>query len=86
MAAGQSVPHVHVHIIPRLKEDGEGDGIYERLEGEDGNVGGGLWDLRKRPEVRGSFGKIEEGERRNRSEEEMRREASFFRGLMEGSD
>lgn len=48
--AGQTVPHVHCHIIPRLKVedggDGEKDGIYERLQGEEGNIGGGLWDVR----------------------------------------
>lgn len=36
VAAGQSVPHVHCHIIPRYLKDGWGDGIYEALESNEG--------------------------------------------------
>lgn len=42
--AGQSVPHVHAHIIPRQKRDldhlGGTDAIYDKLDGEEGDVGG----------------------------------------------
>jgi len=73
--AGQTVPHMHCHIIPRTRvnenEIGEGDGIYDRLQGEEGNVGGGLWDLRERPEQVGKFPVIEDEDRRVRSKEEM---------------
>ncbi|ANZ77400.1 BA75_05116T0 [Komagataella pastoris] len=31
-AAGQSVPHLHTHLIPRYYPDGYGDGIYAKLE------------------------------------------------------
>jgi bis(5'-adenosyl)-triphosphatase len=53
--AGQTVPHVHCHIIPRVK-GGEvvGDAVYDRLQSEDGNVGGGLWDV-QRPVQEGRF-------------------------------
>jgi len=41
--AGQSVPHVHAHIIPRQRRDldhlGGTDAIYEMLDGEEGDVG-----------------------------------------------
>jgi diadenosine tetraphosphate (Ap4A) HIT family hydrolase len=41
-AAGQSVPHVHVHVIPRKPGDmdsrGGGDAIYEMMEGSEGNI------------------------------------------------
>jgi diadenosine tetraphosphate (Ap4A) HIT family hydrolase len=41
--AGQSVPHLYVHIIPRRKGDpgdrGGNDAIYEMMEGEEGNIG-----------------------------------------------
>jgi bis(5'-adenosyl)-triphosphatase len=36
IAAGQSVPHVHCHIVPRFLKDGWGDGIYEALENNEG--------------------------------------------------
>lgn len=36
IAAGQSVPHVHCHIIPRYMNDGWGDGIYTALESNEG--------------------------------------------------
>jgi bis(5'-adenosyl)-triphosphatase len=81
--SGQTVPHMHCHIIPRTKESaGEGDGIYDRLQGEEGNVGGGLWDLRKRPGPRGKFPRIEEAERKPRSKEDMSAEAEMYRELM----
>jgi bis(5'-adenosyl)-triphosphatase len=81
--SGQTVPHVHCHIIPRTKESsGEGDGIYDRLQGEEGNVGGGLWDLRERPEQRGKFPRIEEDQRKPRSKEDMNAEAEMYKELM----
>ena len=33
--SGQSVPHLHTHIIQRYKTDGYGDSIYTKLEVED---------------------------------------------------
>lgn len=36
VASGQSVPHVHCHIIPRYFKDGWGDGIYTALETNEG--------------------------------------------------
>lgn len=41
--AGQSVPHVHAHIIPRKAADldhrGGTDAVYDMLDGEEGNLG-----------------------------------------------
>jgi len=80
--SGQTVPHVHVHIIPRTKESsGEGDGIYDRLQGEEGNVGGALWD--RRAVAIGKFPKIEDVDRKPRSAEDMNAEAGFYREQME---
>lgn len=91
--AGQSVNHVHVHVIPRRKgdvEEGKGDEIYERMDGSEGNLGRaweeytGLQRRRGELEVRKEreFGG-DEGKRVDRSEDEMRREAEMLRGEME---
>lgn len=91
--AGQSVNHVHVHIIPRRKgdcEEGKGDEIYERMDGSEGNLGK-VWEeysslQRRRGELEArkerEFG-VDEEKRVNRSEEEMGREAEMLRGEME---
>lgn len=99
--AGQSVNHVHVHIIPRRKGDvdeGKGDEIYERLDGQEGNLGR-VWEdylelqrrRRENDEAQRTGRKEKEiqggpdgdARRVNRSEEEMRREAEWLRQEME---
>ncbi|GAB7348317.1 hypothetical protein MBLNU459_g6295t2 [Dothideomycetes sp. NU459] len=90
-AAGQSVPHVHAHVIPRHDRDmegrGGGDKIYELLEGEEGNVGGHLREREGEgePEGRrgGRFPKVEDSERKPRSMEAMQEEAEWLAREME---
>jgi bis(5'-adenosyl)-triphosphatase len=80
--SGQSVPHVHCHVIPRLKGNGHGDDIYNRMASEEGNVGGALWDRDHRPKAGGQFPKIEDAAREPRSAEDMAKEAQFLRDQM----
>ncbi|MCJ1308235.1 hypothetical protein MMC25_001888 [Agyrium rufum] len=83
--AGQSVPHVHAHLIPRRKSDlderGGNDRIYGMLEDEEGDVGGLQW-LRERQKERAKFPAVDDQARVGRSEEEMVREAEMLAGEM----
>ena len=73
--AGQSVPHVHVHILPRYRGDLErNDDIYDKLE---------TWA--PRDELSNAKPKLnlpEDSERRDRSEEEMAEEASIYASII----
>lgn len=80
-AAGQSVPHLHAHIIPRKAEDlsqrGGTDAIYDMLEGDEGNIGRQLQDV-----ARPKFPPIDESGRKPRSESEMAAEARMLAAAM----
>ncbi|KAI1824001.1 hit domain-containing protein [Xylaria intraflava] len=93
--AGQTVPHLHVHVIPRIHgetaKDAEtqGDAIYELIAEEAGNVGGALWDQlvrAGRPQPRGAFPRIEDQDRRPRTMEEMEAEALLYRRVLASID
>lgn len=81
-AAGQSVPHVHCHVIPRTKGDpGGGDKVHEWLEGEEGDVGRHLKEAAEGQRQVGKWAKDEE--RKPRNKEEMENEARWLRQEME---
>lgn len=87
-AAGQSVPHVHVHLIPRKATDfgGNNDMIYPALETHEQGLGGLLNEA-----AHGDTDTAEKGRRRTtglvvpkdedrvpRSDEEMYAEAQWL--------
>lgn len=76
VGAGQSVPHVHVHILPRYIGDLErNDDIYDQLE---------AWAPRDDDRKSGTKTKLdvpEDSERRDRTVEEMTEEAAVYRRI-----
>ena len=95
--AGQSVPHVHAHIIPRKKHDlehkGGTDAIYEMMESEDAHLGKQLQQREEatqgklvEDEERGKFPAVDNDSRKPRSDEEMQIEAEWLAGEMAKDD
>ncbi|KAI7513912.1 hypothetical protein KC347_g1043 [Hortaea werneckii] len=83
-AAGQSVPHVHCHVIPRVTGDpGGGDKVHEWLEGEEGNVGRHQQEQQQQQQERQAGQWAKDEERKPRSMEEMEKEARWLREEME---
>lgn len=84
--AGQTVPHVHVHVLPRTKDDlgKEPDEVYVEMASETGNVGGALWDreLGRRPSPGGSMPRIEDLSRVARTAEDMHEEADQYKAVL----
>jgi bis(5'-adenosyl)-triphosphatase len=96
--AGQSVPHVHTHIIPRRRADldhmGGTDAIYGLLDGEEGDIGriqrevkravvGGDATDKSVGKRRTDFPVVDDESRTPRSEEDMAREAEMLAREME---
>lgn len=87
--AGQSVPHVHTHVIPRKRADldhrGGTDAVYDMLDGEEGDVGASFRERDQREKGRrGSrFPAVDNEERRPRSMAEMEEEARMLEAEME---
>lgn len=78
--AGQSVPHVHAHIIPRRRHDlSSTDEVYEKLDGEEGDLSKSLKEKAKEHEGRVMERlKVDNEERVARGSEEMEKEAAML--------
>lgn len=71
--AGQSVPHVHCHIIPRCRNDLPADEIYNRLESQDADV---ELQFQRQKQTRTKFPAPDgDDQRQPRSREDMEQEA-----------
>ncbi|KAJ9210365.1 hypothetical protein DTO166G4_8013 [Paecilomyces variotii] len=92
--AGQSVPHVHTHIIPRRRSDldhkGGTDAVYQLMNGEEGDIGRFQWQMmeemaRQEGEQgrRTGFPAVDNDARKPRSMEEMEAEAAMLAKEME---
>ncbi|KAF3989956.1 hypothetical protein FT663_02065 [Candidozyma haemuli var. vulneris] len=82
--AGQSVPHLHTHLIPRFKTDGYGDGIYQRLEKTDLEAAYKDFFARKESFQRdGGFKAPSDDSRDPRTAEVMSKEADFLKAELE---
>jgi bis(5'-adenosyl)-triphosphatase len=74
VGAGQSVPHVHIHILPRTEDCAlKGDQIYQELD---------VWAPRERQQVEISGVDLSKKERQDRTEEAMAEEAAIYQSLM----
>lgn len=63
---------------------GSPDAVYVKMAGEEGNLGGALWDrqLGRRPEPGGGIKRVDDEDRMPRSEEQMEDEAARYRRLL----
>mmetsp|Transcript_7687 Transcript_7687/g.10063 ORF Transcript_7687/g.10063 Transcript_7687/m.10063 type:complete len:172 (-) Transcript_7687:403-918(-) len=76
-AAGQSVPHAHVHILPRIKGDYErNDAIYDDLQS---------WAPREELRTSATLEVLPDEERKDRTTQQMTDEASLYRTVAENS-
>lgn len=81
MVAGQSVPHIHVHILPRQGADFEGvnDRVYPALEKAEQRLAKDmLRETRGESPRTARWDTPADEDRRPRSEEEMEKEALWL--------
>jgi bis(5'-adenosyl)-triphosphatase len=81
--AGQTVPHVHVHIIPRKKGDwANNDDIYPEIDIAEKKLGAELQSLGQEQAAVTKKARIDADENRKpRSREDMSAEAQHLRTL-----
>ena len=58
------------------------DDIYVKMNGEEGNVGGALWDVKERPRAGGAFEKVDDEDRKARELGDMRAEVEKYQAVL----
>ncbi|KAI5967839.1 HNT2 [Candida pseudojiufengensis] len=86
--SGQSIPHLHTHIIPRYKKDGFGDSIYNKLEKDDLETYYNEFEKRKLSflnKVENTKSELDQNDnfRNERTKEEMETEAEYLKETIE---
>lgn len=86
-AAGQSVPHLHCHIIPRHAKDldlqGGNDVLYKKLNNQEGDIASHWIQFSKiRDAGAKNFETVDDSLRIPRTVEEMEQEAQWLHGEM----
>lgn len=82
--AGQLVPHLHTHLIPRFNTDGFGDSIYLKLEKNDLEAAYKNFFARKALfQIDGAFQAPSDESREPRTDEVMSKEANYLKGELE---
>lgn len=87
-AAGQSVPHVHFHVMPRKAQGDrfseDKDAIYPELETTEANL---MSDMQKGPQQKHQPFKVDADEdRKPRTMDEMVAEANWLKGFFTEED
>ena len=81
-SAGQSVPHVHVHILPRMSGDFErNDDVYDELEAWAPTAKDAV--AKKQQLQNAKLEVLEDADRKDRTMEQMGEEADEYRKLMD---
>lgn len=82
--SGQSIPHLHTHLIPRYKTDGFGDGIYEKLDRLDlNNTLIDFFERQQSYQKTGGFQPVPDEGRLPRSDEVLSNEAIWLKDELE---
>ena len=85
--AGQSVPHVHVHILPRVVGDFErNDDVYDELEDWAPTDDIALKKKTEKAKAGNQLDVPDDDDRKDRTIEEMNNEASIYRSLLNSAN